>query len=93
MKNGQIELNCRNDNDTFLEDEILLNITSNGLYAIPITAAKQLLEKTNSQSPHHHIVLRTTDEKSNRELAKKLRRPFANPTIDKPLALINKSDK
>ena len=71
MKNGQIELNCRNDTDTFLEDEILLNTTSNGLYAIPITAAKQLLEKTDCQSPHHHIVLRTTEEKSNRELAKK----------------------
>ena len=57
MKNGQIELNFQNDTITFLEDEIPLNTTSNGLYVIRITANKQLLEKTDFQSPPSpHII-------------------------------------
>ena len=93
MKNRQIWLNFQNNTITFLGDEIQLNTTSNGLYAIPITTAKQLLEKTDSQSPHHHIVLRMTEEKSNREIATKLHQSFAHPSIDKLLALSNKSSK
>ena len=51
MKNRQTGLNFQNDTITFLGYEILLITTSNGLYAIPITAAKQLLEKIDSQHP------------------------------------------
>ena len=93
MKNGQIGLHFQNDTITFLGDEILLNATINGLYAIPITTAKQLLEITDSQSSHHHTVLRTTEEKSNKEIATKLHRSFAHRSIDKLLALINNSGK
>ena len=89
-KNGQIGLNFQKNPIKFLGDKTLLNTTSNGLHAITITTAKQLLEKTESQFPHNHIVLRITEKKSNKETATKLHRSFAHPSIDKLVALINK---
>ena len=92
-KNGQIGWNFQNSTITYLGDEIPLNTTSNGFYVIPITAAKQLSEKIDSQCPHHHIVLKTTEEKSNREKVTKLHQSFAHFSIDKLLALIGNSGK
>ena len=89
---SDIPLLLKTDTIGFLGDEIPFNTTSNGLYAIPIPAAKQLLQKTDSQSPHHHNVLRTREEKSTREIATKLQRSFANPSIDKLLALTTQAN-
>ena len=68
MKNERIGLNFQDAIIAILGDEISLNTAGIGLYSIPITAAEQCLEKTNSQSPYHHNVLRSTEEKSNKEI-------------------------
>ena len=91
IKKGEIELKFSTDTIIFLGDEIPLNITSSGLYHLPLTPSKQLLEKVNKNLEHHPIILRATENKSNKEIAVKLHRSFAHPSAEKLLKLINNS--
>ena len=72
MKKGEIELKLSNDTINFLKNETPLNTPSSGLYHFPLTTAKQLLEKVNNNNEHDLIVLDTTENNSNKEIALKL---------------------
>ena len=74
MKKGEIELKFSTDTINFLGDETPLNINSSGLYHLPLTPSKQLLEKVNKNLEHHPIILCATENKSNKEIAVKLHR-------------------
>ena len=93
MKKGEIKLKFSNDTIIFLGNKIPLNTTSSGLYHLPLTPAKQLLERVNSNNEHDLIVLCTTENKSNKEIALKLHRSSAHPSAKKLLKLINNSGK
>ena len=90
MKNAQITLNFDNDTISFKGDEIPLYNTSNGLYSLPITTPKQLINNcTNNKLHHEHITLKITNPKTNHDIAIKLHRSFAHPSSDKLLKLVN----
>ena len=91
MKKGETELKFSTDTIIFLGDEIPLNITPSGLYHLPLTPSKQLLEKVNKNLEHHPIILRATENKSKKEIAVKLHRSFAHRPAEKLLKLINNS--
>ena len=61
----------------FLENEIPLNSTSTGLYHLPLTPAKQMLKKVNSNN-ERDLIPRTTENKFNREIALKIHYSFAH---------------
>ena len=92
-KKGEIELKFPNDTIDFLGNEMPLNTNSSGLYHLSLTQAKQFLKKVNSNNEHDLIVLRSTKNKSNEEIALKLHRSFAHPSIEKTLNLINNLGK
>ena len=92
-KKGEIELKFPNDTIDFLGNEMPLNTNSSGLYHLSLTQAKQFLKKVNSNNEHDLIVLRSTKNKSNEEIALKLYRSFAHPSTEKTLNLINNLGK
>ena len=89
MKRAQIQLNFKNDTITFLGEEIPLQTTSNGLYYLPITTPKQLINRLSSTSKGNPLILNVTNSKTNKEIAVKLHRCFAHPSEDKLLKLVN----
>ena len=91
MKKGEIELKFASDTISFFGDEIPLQTTSSGLYGLPITSAKQVIEEIDKKKDH--IILRAVNTKSNKDIAKKLHWSFAHPSEDKLLKLINSSGK
>ena len=91
IKNGEIKLKFSNDTINFLRNKIPLNATSSGLYHLPLTPAEQLFENVNNSIEHDLIVLRTTKNKSNKEIALKLHCSFTYPPAEKLLKLINNS--
>ena len=93
MKKGEMELKFSNDTINILGNEIPLNTTSSGLYHLPLTSEKQLLEKVNNNNEHDLTVLCITENKSNKEIALKLHHSFAHPSAEKLLKLINNSRK
>ena len=88
-----MELKFSNDTINFLENEIPLNTTSISLYHLPLTPAKQLLEKVNNNNEHDLILFRITENKSTKEIAMKLYRSFAHLSAEKLMKLRNNSGK
>ena len=93
MKRAQIQLNFKSDTITFMGEEIPLQTTTNGLYCLPITAPKQLINQISSTENNDHIILNVTDSKTNKEIAIKLHRCFAHPSEDKLLKLVNNAGR
>ena len=93
MKKGGIELKFASDTICFLGDEIPLQTTTSGLYCLPITPAKQVIERIDHHKMQDHIILHAVNTKSNKDIAIKLHRSFAHPSEEKLLKLINSSGK
>ena len=89
MKRAQIQLNFKNDTIKFMGEEIPLQTTSNGLYCLPITAPKQLINQLSNTANNDHIILNITTSKTNKDIATKLYRCFAHPSEDRLLKLVN----
>ena len=87
MKKVQIVLNF-NDTITFHSHQIKLNITSNGLYYLPITDPKSLINNITKTGNQNQITLRVTVAKCNIEIAHKLHQSLAHPSADKLLKLL-----
>ena len=75
-------LKFSNDIISFLGNEIPLNTTSYGLYHLPLTPAKQLLEKV-SNNEHDLTVFCITENKPNKKISLKLHRSFAHTSVRK----------
>ena len=88
-----MRLNFDNDMIIFNDSEIPLHTTSNGLYALPITSPKQLINNFDSDDSSNKIILRLVESISDRDIALKLHRSFAHPSKEKLLKLITTAGK
>lgn len=93
MKKARMLLNFDDDTIVYNDSEIPLQTTSNGLYALPITSPKQLINNVNNDNISDKIILRLTEPKSDRDIALKLHRSFAHPSKEKLLKLITSAGK
>ena len=87
MKRANMKLNFENDTITAFGQPINLIVTKSGHYAIPIPNSKRILNDLNTT--HYHITLTLTNNKSDKDIAIKIHRQFANPTSNKLIKLIN----
>ena len=72
-------------------EKIPLIKTSSGLFALPLTKTKQLIECIDhvKNVKQEKITMRVTNAKSNKEMASKLHRQFAHPSSEKLIRLVN----
>lgn len=88
MKRANMVLDFKHDAAYALGETVNLSTTTSGHYTIPISKPKQLI--TNLEKlDEGKIVLISRNEKSNREIAVKLHRQFAHPSLNQLLSLIN----
>ena len=84
LKKGNMGVNFGEDSITAFGQKLPLKVTSNGLYSLPITRPVQLLNNmTDEQQEKSSIVLALNEEKSDRDVAKKLHRCFAHPSAER----------
>ena len=90
MKNAKMSLNFDDDTLTAFDQKLPLRVTTNGLYSLPITKPSQLIDSICEQGgANNSIVLKVTEEKSDKEVAIKLHRCFAHPSSGRLLRLVN----
>ena len=89
MKKANMQLDFHQDCIKVYGQEIPLVTTSNGLYSMPITKQKCLIENLEKSHRQESITLAVRDNKSNHEIAKKLHRSFAHPSSEKLIKLVN----
>ena len=88
-----MQLDFEDDSITFRGDCIPLDTTSNGLYSLPLTKPKSLINEVSKDTLTGQIVLRVTQEKSDKEIAIKLHRSFGHPSANKLLQLVGNAGK
>ena len=90
MKKVGMRLHFDKDCVELFGKEIPLNETSNGLYYIPLTKSKQLIDHiSNDDDFKEPVILTLTSKKTNKDIATKLHRAFAHPGVDKLLRLLD----
>jgi hypothetical protein len=89
MKKGKMQLNCDQDLLLAFNQQLPLNTTTNGLYALPITKKQMFISKFEHEDSNTHVVLKAVTVKSDEEIATKLHRCFAHPSADRLIRLIN----
>ena len=88
IEKAQIVINFNNDTIIFQGQQIKLNITSNGLYYLPITEPKSLINNITKTFNKDQITLRVTVAKSNTEIVHKLHQSFTYLSAVKLLKLL-----
>ena len=91
MKQANMKLNFKNDTLTAVGQPINLIVTKREHYTIPITNNKHILSDLNSTDQQNTPTL--TNNKSDKDIAIKIYRQFANPTSNKLIKLINSASQ
>ena len=89
MKRANMVLDFQKDIVSTMNQTIKLNTTSSGHYTIPLTKPRQLL--MNLEDQNTKITFVSTTNQSDRQIATKLHRQFAHPSLQQLLSLLNKA--
>jgi len=89
MKRANMVLDFQTDMVSTMNQTIKLNTTSSGHYTIPLTKPKQLLMNLEDSDPIITLVSRSN--LSNKQIATKLHRQFAHPSLKQLLTLIDRA--
>ena len=89
MKKARMCLNFDDDSLSAFDQHLPLEVTTNGLYSLPITKPKRLINDFCEDESRHPVVLKVVEEKSGKEIATKLHRCFAHPASDRLIRLVN----
>ena len=89
MKRANMVLDFKKDVVSTMNQSIKLNTTSSGHYTIPLTKPRQLL--MNLEDQNTRITFISTTNLTNKQIATKLHRQFAHPSLKQILSLINKA--
>jgi len=88
LKKGNMGVNFGDDSINAFGQKLPLQITSNGLYSLPITRSSQLINNL-ADKEDKSVILAVNEGKSDNAIATKLHRCFAHPSAERLLRLVN----